>query len=98
MKAIGQLGYQGAVFIYKDDKTAVKAWADVEEIHKDHGGIRAELHNDKAEFLAALSAWSNSVDPANAFLCIYSHMGPPGINCVSGQTHTRISWAELANA
>jgi hypothetical protein len=98
MKTIGKLGYQGAIFIYKEDSTSRKAWADAEAINKQHGAIRAELHNDKAEFLAGLAAWCDSIDPGNAFLCIYAHMGPAGINCVSGQNHTRISWDELAKA
>jgi hypothetical protein len=98
VKTIGELGYQAAVFIYKDDSTAARAWGDVEAIHTDHGGIRAELHNDRTELLAGLKAWSESVDPSNAFLCIYAHMGPPGINCISGKSETRVTWEELAKS
>ena len=98
MKTIGELGYQGAVFIYKDDTTATSAWTDAKKIHTSHGGIRGELHDDKSQFLAGLKAWSESVDPSNAFLCIYAHMGVPGINCISGQAATRVTWEELADA
>lgn len=98
MKTIGELGYQGAVFIYKDDSSVAAAWADAKNIHATHGGIRAEHHNDKSKFLAGLEAWSKSVDPSNAFLCLYAHMGSPGINCISGKAETRVTWVELAKS
>ncbi|NLF15989.1 MAG: hypothetical protein GX595_01865 [Lentisphaerae bacterium] len=85
MKVIGQLEYQGAVFVYKADGTEAEAWQCVQAIHKDHGGIRGELHCDKADFLAGLRAWNEATDPASGFLCIHAHMGAPGVNCISGK-------------
>lgn len=98
MKTIGDADCQGAVFVYKDDKTKDTAWADVERINAEHGGIRGELHTQKDEFLRGLRSWESAVDPSNAFLCIYAHMGSSGINCVGQQDARLVSWAELADA
>src|SRR6266436_5165887 len=96
--SIGELGCQGAIFVYKGDSSVDDAIAAVREIDKNHGGIRAVVGKDKEEFLTALRKWNESIEPDNAFLCIYAHMGALGINCVSGQAATRITWVELARA
>jgi len=93
---IGNIDCQGAVFVYKDDKTASKAWDDVKWIDQDHGGIRGEIHDNRASFLSGISHWNSLVDPSNAFLCIYAHMGPLGINCINGNAATRVLWQDLA--
>jgi hypothetical protein len=98
MKVIGDLTCQGAVFVYKADNTATKAWSDVEEINKSNGAIRGELHEDKAELLSGLRTWNEAVDASNAFLCFYAHMGPTGINCIGGNPPTRVAWQELQMA
>jgi hypothetical protein len=95
---IGDRLCQAAVFIYKDDGTAEKLWPELVKMHERQGGIRGEWHTQRGEFLAALTAWNSSVDPANSFLCIYSHAGSPGVNCRSGEKSTRIAWSELAKA
>jgi len=95
---IGQTDWQGAVFIYKNDKSGPAAWADVNAIYTSHGGIRGEWHTCKTEFLAGLKAWNVGIDPVNAFLCIYAHMGVPGLNSVGSMTPSAVTWQELANA
>src|SRR5438128_1494198 len=91
MKVIGDIACQGAVFVYKAENTATAAWGDVERIYKGTGAIRGELHQDKAEMLSGIKRWNEGVDPSNAFLCLYAHMGSPGINCISGNQPTRIT-------
>jgi hypothetical protein len=97
-KIVGNTDYQGAVFVYKNDGTEQLAWADVNAINTTHGGIRGELHTDKTHFINGLKTWNTSVDPINAFLCIYAHMGTPGLNCVAGMTPSAVTWQELADA
>ena len=95
---IGQIDWQGAAFVYKNDKSGPVAWSDVNAINAAHGGIRGEWHTCKSEFLNGLRTWNQAIDPANAYLCIYAHMGTPGINCVNSMTPSAITWHELASA
>lgn len=98
MYHMGNINSQGAVFIYKDDNTVDKAWKTVRDIDVSERGIRGELHNSKTDFLEAIITWNQSVDPDNAYLCIYAHMGAPGLNCVSDRPAAIVSWDELADA
>jgi hypothetical protein len=98
MKVVGDITCQGAVFIYKADDTAGKAWDDVEEIYKSSGAIRGELHDTKSPLLAGLKEWNEAVDPSNAFLCLYAHMGRLGINCFGESTPNVVTWRELQTA
>ncbi len=52
--------------------------------------IRAEIHDDRQVFLAAIGAWNGraSMDPDNAYLGIYAHMG--GETGRDGETGTRL--------
>ena len=90
-KTIGQVDWQGAAFIYKNDTSGPAAWADVNGISNSHGGIRGEWHTCKTNFLAGLKAWNANTDPSNAFLCIYAHMGAPGLNCVGSMTPSAVT-------
>ena len=98
MKVSGEITCQGAVFIYKNDGTQDEAWRAASQIDAEHGGIRRELHSDKNAFLAGLREWNEQVDPGNAFLCIYAHMGNPGLNCVGAVDSNAVTWSELADA
>ena len=99
MKIVGERAHQGAVFVYKDDGTESAAWADVEEmVHTSHGPIRGELHSNKQELLTGLKTWNEAVDPSNAHLCIYSHMGAPGIGCAPKNSSAIVTWLELQTA
>lgn len=97
-KTFGDNACQAAVFVYKNDKTKDLAWSDALEISEEAGDIRAERHEEKGLFLAALKRWNKRVEPSNAFLCIYAHMGKPGLNAIPGQASTRVTWNELASA
>jgi hypothetical protein len=97
----GNLACQVAAFVYKDDQTAIGAWRDVQQI----SDIRGEIHDSRASFLSALKAWNDrpELNPDNAFLGIYAHMGSPGISPKSGLDPTFnpadvISWSDLAAA
>ena len=94
MTVIGDLDCQAAVFVYKDDDSKDKAWEAVVGIEAGQP-IRGEHHTDKDDFLAAISAWASNVDPDNAFLCIYAHMGDPGIAPVGEDDGRIITWEEL---
>lgn len=98
MPTVGDIDSQAAVFVYKTDATRQSAWRVVRTINQEHGGIRGELHNDPNELLRGLEAWSAAVDPTNAFLCVYAHMGALGINCLGGQASTRVTWSQFATA
>lgn len=98
MKAVsGDLACQAAAFVYKDDKSAPQAWLDVEGIEH----IRREIHGERASFLDALRAWNSQprLEPGNASLAIYAHMGESGIGPggLAG-TANIVSWQELAAA
>jgi len=97
----GNLTCQVAAFVYKDDQTAIGAWRDVQQI----SDIRGEIHDSRASFLSVLKAWNDrpELNPDNAFLGIYAHMGSPGISPKSGLDPTFnpadvISWSDLAAA
>ncbi len=95
----GDEGLPAAVFIYKADGSTTAAWQSVKQIADREGAIRGELHASKAPFVKALGAWNQSVDPVNAFLCIYSHAGVKGIAPVSKPNRGDIiEWHELADA
>lgn len=98
MQTTGEVSSQAAVFIYKADATADGAWADAEAIGLAQGGIRAERHDKREQFIDGLRRWSSAVDPTNAFLCIYAHMGPPGMNCVGRMDANTVSWQDVASA
>lgn len=95
---IGDLQCQAAVFIYKFDGSETKAFDSVKTIFRNEGPIRGELHNQKSEFLDALRIWNSGVEPDNAFLCIYAHMGGLGLNCVREPNDSMITWQELSGA
>lgn len=97
MKRIGPPKCQGAVFVYKDDNTRT----DAENVLKNFNAtfpipITGELHTNKIEFLGSLKDWNISCDPTNAFLCVYAHMGEPGISCVDHDDGRVITWDEIA--
>ena len=94
---IGVLSAQAAIFIYKNDSTAPKAWEDVEHMHLAEGGIRGELHTNKSDFLKAVALWNAAVAATNSFLCIYSHAGVQGI-APKPTLEAVIDWQELADA
>lgn len=95
---VGDLTSQAAVFVYKDDDSVTDAAADIRRMHASQGGIRGEIHADKQAFWDALTKWNSEAEPANAFLCIYSHAGDPGIAPTSDDASRIISWTELADA
>jgi len=97
----GPVTCQAATFVYKDDRAALKAWQDVAQIPH----IRAEIHDGRASFLAALRAWNTQpmLVPDNAYLGIYAHMGQGGISPKRRDdpmfsSANVISWQELAAA
>lgn len=114
----GELNSQGAIFIYKDDGTEIKALQDAIAVDNSttcsshtinqngnvetvilQNNIRIEHHTNKQDFLDALQTWNESVhDYDNTFLCIYAHMGLPGMCCVGNDTGQLVSWEEFANA
>jgi hypothetical protein len=97
---VGKLCSQAAVFVYKDDASVPFAEADIRTMNKSEGGIRGEIHGDKQAFLGALRTWNSGIDPRNAFLCIYSHAGAPGIAPIPALPDDPrvISWTQLADA
>jgi hypothetical protein len=98
VRTIGKRSSQAAIFIYKNDGTGEIHWPDVKSIHARQGGIRAEWHVSKEQFLVSLRAWNRKVDAANSFLCIYAHAGSPGISCDPEDWKALVSWSELAAA
>ena len=99
-RVVGELSSSAAVFIYKSDSSAGRAWNDLEKIHATQHGIRGELHSDKSSFLLALSAWNSVVDSAESYLCIYSHAGLEGIAPDGNKSPASsiVRWNELATA
>ena len=97
-KIIGRIDSQGSVFIYKNDRSGVIAWNDVKKMYRTDGEIRGEWHTCKNDFLERLKVWNANIDPQNAFLCVYAHMGKNGINCVGGMTPSVVTWSEFADA
>lgn len=97
---VGKLWSQAAVFVYKSDDSVPFAEADIIIMNESEGGIRGEIHGDKQAFLSSLRTWNSGIDPTNAFLCIYSHAGAPGIAPIPKLPDISpiISWAELADA
>jgi hypothetical protein len=102
MQAVtGNIACQAAAFVFKTDDTATRAWDAVNSIPH----IRAEIHDDRAGFLSGLAAWNGraGLEPDNAYLGIYAHMGRRGLS-PARQTHSsyradnRITWAEVATA
>jgi hypothetical protein len=76
MSASGSQACQAAMFVLKDDgPKKERAWQNAAGIKN----IRAEQHTTKDTFLASLAAWNAAVDPENAFLAVYAHMGKPGM-------------------
>lgn len=96
---VGDLSFQAAVFVYKNDASVPFAEVDIRTMNESEGGIRGELHSDKQIFLKALTDWNRKIDPRNAFLCIYSHAGSPGIAPIDKPEKSQIiSWLEFADA
>ena len=97
---VGELCSQAAVFVYKNDTSVRFAEADIRAMNKSEGGISGEIHGDKQAFISALRTWNSGIDPTNAFLCIYSHAGAPGITPIDELPDKSpiISWTELADA
>lgn len=96
-QVFGDRDCQAAVFVYKDDNTRVPASAELQKLSKT-GSVRAELHDNKRQFLTGLRKWGRHVDPQNAFLCVYAHMDDTGICCVDFDDGRLITWQRLAQA
>jgi len=99
--ATGKIACQAAAFVFKTDDTVSRAWEEVNGIPH----IRAEIHDDRQAFLAAVGAWNGraSMEPDNAYLGIYAHMGrrrlsPARPDHPSYRAENRITWADLAAA
>jgi len=99
--ATGNIACQAAAFVFKTDDTVSRAWEEVNGIPH----IRAEIHDDRQAFLAAVGAWNGraSMEPDNAYLGIYAHMGRRGLSPArpdhpSYRAENRITWADLAAA
>ena len=93
---VGPMFAQAAVFVFKSDSTVSKAMEDVKNMNDKQGGIRGEIHCDKASFLDGLQRWNSQVDPTSAFLCIYSHAGISGI--AAAPDGPIVTWEEIAAA
>ena len=81
MRDFGDLGCQAAAFVYKNDDSQDGAWADATGIPD----IRVEHHRAGASFTRGLTRWNaqSGIDPSNAFLAVYAHMGEGGMGPVS---------------
>lgn len=98
MKKIGTPGCQGAIFVYKDDPTAADAERELLRLNSNFP-VTGEIHSNPDELRQGLLDWNQSIEPENAFLCIYAHMGKPGISCVGEDGGGRIvTWEEIASA
>jgi len=91
-KVVGDSDCQAAVFVYKNDCSGPSAWTDVKAINASPRSIRGEWHTRKSHLLSGLRKWNESVDPENAFLCVYAHMGESGLNCVRPVTPSAVTW------
>ena len=110
---VGFLDCGAAVFIYKNDGSEESIWKDVsgrfdEEKAKvpfrnTYDPFHAEWHTTKESFLNGLQSWHAHGDTRNTLLCLNSHAGPRGINCVGTSAlegkrdKSRITWSELAS-
>ncbi len=96
---VGAQDLPAAVFVFKKDKSVAAAWDAVNKIAAREGALRGEVHESKVPFLEGLYSWNQSVDPANSFLCIYSHAGKPGVAPSNSPTRDElVKWEELADA
>ena len=92
---VGSINCQAAIFIYKDDGSEVNAIKGANAIFNTQGDLRIEHHRTKDVFLRSLGEWNQRITPSNAFLCIYSHAGEPGINPKREVENDLILWDEL---
>lgn len=110
---VGSLDCMAAVFVYKNDGTGERIWKDVKDQYETEKAkglptnvfdpFHGQWHRSKESFLNGLRAWHTHGDSRNTFLCINSHAGPRGINCVGitapapERDANRIIWQELAS-
>lgn len=98
MTRIGDSDCQGAIFVYKDDGTELDATKELSALNI-RFPITGEIHSVKSEFLGGLQNWNRRIDdPSNAFLCVYAHMGEPGLCCVEDDIGRLVTWEELADS
>lgn len=99
MRVIGNVDGRcpAAVLVYKADGTEVQAESEIGRLQK-KVRVGGEVHDAKQSFLNSLAQWNGAVDPGNAFLCIYSHMGAAGLCCVKNDPQRLVTWSEVAQA
>ena len=97
---LGDHDCQASVFIFKDDDSVAEAQDQSRAIIDKGQPIRIEQHRTKADFLSGLSKWNgqDDSDSLNAFLCVYAHMGAPGLAPRQAAGEDLTSWNELAEA
>lgn len=91
--AQGSRASQAALFVFKNDGSRQsQAWANARNLRD----VRCELHIDPPNLVKGLTQWNKGVDPTNAFLAVYAHMGAAGMAPTT--TGPILRWADFQAA
>jgi hypothetical protein len=92
---VGDPGGYAGMFVLKNDRSVSEMKEALKDFNTESSAARCEIHDEASSFSQALPKWLSGVPEGEAFMCIYAHMGPPGMAPDHEAKGGSVSWSQF---